>query len=432
MVSSFTRSLLRKILSPLTLNGPYRLKIVFADGSSIASAEGDTLPDVTLVFKTPRAEKRSLLFFYQGVIEAYIDEEIDITGDQAFAKLAEITHAAFPGARQGKMPTNPIMWVRQVVQEARQNNRSIRRAIENAEFHYGLDPRFFELKLGETVGYSEGYWTAGTETLDQAKYNLYEYACRKLRLKPGDRVLEVGSGWGYLPLLMAKKYGAHVTIYNPVQRQNEYMRERFREHGMSEHIELIDKEHRHIAAQPGAFDKFVSIGIQEHAGKDNYRSWVECIATALRPGGIGLISATTFMHKEMTNFLTLKYIFPGGHVPSLPRTLQQMDKCGLSFVEIENLWPHYQKTLAVWRENLDRYWHEIQKLDPRTFNESFRRRWIFYLEGTIEGFVYAIDLAHIVFTKGRGDELYPQDRGIAHREAEFATGSQSVVCYPKT
>lgn len=424
------RRALRGLLGALCRSRAYRLRIIFADGSILTNYEDGPDPEIEIRFKNTHAERRAFLYFYHGLFEAYFDQEVEITGERPLAKIAQMGHDALVSRRTGGIPTNPLVWLRQVVHEYRRDNRRLKIAKENADFHYSLDPRFFEYKLGTTVGYSEGYWPPGTQTLDQAKYNNYEYICRKLRLKPGDRVLEVGSGWGYMPILMAKKYGAHVTVYNPVRRQNDYMRERFAQYGLEGSVRLVEKDHREIAGEPAAFDKFVSIGVQEHAGHRCYRLWMESIAAALKPGGIGVISTTTMMRKIMTNFLITRYIFPGGHIPSLPEMLRTMDDCGLMLVEIEFLWPHYKRTLGEWANNFERHWPEIHALDPDTFNERFRRRWRLYLEGTMENFDYALDLSHIIFTNGRAEGAYDLTHDAYRREAEFATGDMLVEAYP--
>jgi len=329
-------------------------------------------------------------------------------------------------AARRAMPINPIVHARQLAHEWRTNNRNRAQARRNAEFHYTIDRRFFEHMLGPTLGYSEGYWAEGTQTLDQAKHNNYEYICRKLRLTPGERVLEVGSGWGYMPILMAKNYGVDVTVYNPVKAQNDFMRARFARQGVADRVRLVDGDHRDIADEPGGYDKFVSIGVQEHAGKDCYRSWIDSAAVALKPGGLGAISTTTLMHRELTNSIVTRYIFPGGHIPSLPLMLQIMNECGLSLIDLESLWPHYRDTLACWLDNFETHWNESRALDPAFFDEKFRRRWSYYLEGTIENFQYALDLSHVVFVKGRPVDIYDPARKPAREEAAFVTGTAPV------
>jgi cyclopropane-fatty-acyl-phospholipid synthase len=428
------RFLLRKIFARLG-RGPHdkKLRVVFADGSVYQNFSGDGPSDATVRFRSRWAEWYALIFFYEGLLEAYVNEEVDIEGERPLAALAEMGHrlGIVPAAFWQRLLRNPLNATRQWVQELRQNNTSRAQSIRNADFHYGFHPALFEQMLGDTVGYSEGLWAPDTTTLDQAKFNNYEYICRKLCLAPGLRVLEVGAGWGYMPIYMAKRYGAEVTVYNPVRRQNDYMRERFHRHGLGDRIRLIEGDHRDIAREAGAFDRFVSIGVHEHAGysRRQYRLWAESIAAALKTGGIGVVSTTSFMLRQMTNFVSLKYIFPGGHLPCLGDTLAAFDRAGLTLVEVENLWPHYQRTLVEWRKNFGERWPEIQKADPAVFNERFRRRWQMYLEGTYEVFRDSLDLSHIVFTKGRGADFYPRLRGANHVEAELIGGKTDPECY---
>jgi len=400
----------------------YRVRVTYADGSRRNFYDGHDEPEIHIVFKTARAERRSVLQFYQGLVEAYIDEEVDFIGDQPFRKLVEIGDAVLenPTGRRGwgaaLFGKNPIVFAKQVWQEMRQNNRSRAQAERNAIHHYGLAPEFFHCLLGDTIGYSEGYWPAGTATLNQAKHNLYDYVARKLRLEPGHKVVEVGAGWGYLPLLMARDHGAEVTVYNPVPRQNDYMRQRFARHGFGDSIRILERDHRDLKAEPNAYDRYVSIGVYEHAGKDGSRDWIESIATALKPGGLGLISTTAKMRQEMTDYLTLKYIFPGGRVPSLPVTLGVMRECGLTIVDLENLWPHYARTARCWLDTLDREWQSIQNVDPAVFTERFRRTWTMYLSGISNTFRSNLELVHILFMKGRDERSHPWDRQYMYRD----------------
>ncbi|GBD44701.1 Cyclopropane-fatty-acyl-phospholipid synthase [bacterium HR40] len=397
------------------------LEVEWANGERSRYFAGAAAADVRIRFRTPRAERRSFWRFYQGLFESYIDQEVDFEGDRPIVQLARLGHDAL-GSRYARGPLaavlmrNPWVTLQQVLQEWRQSNRDLARAQANAIYHYGLDPRFFEYLLGETVGYSEGYWPPGTNSLDQAKVQNYDYIARKMRLAPGLEVVEVGAGWGYMPLLMRKRYGCHVTVYNPVPRQNAYMAERFRRHGAAD-IRILEKDHRQLVEEPERYDRYVSIGVYEHVGYHGYASWIRSIAVCLKPGGIGVLSSTFKMVREMTEYLTLKYIFPGGHLPSLPLTLRMMDRFGLNVLDVENLWPHYQKTVACWLTNLERHWAEIQALDPDVFDERFRRIWTLYLSGTVETFESGLDLCHIVFVKGRRPEGWAPTRDFLYDPA---------------
>jgi len=412
-------------------DGP-ALSVIFADGSAYKNRPGEK-HRVLIRFKTRRAEWYAFLFFFEGLFESYIDGQVDLEGDQPIITLARMGHGIdlVPAAFWENLLRNPLNALRQAVQEWRQNNTNRAQAVCNAEFHYSLHPALFEHMLGETVGYSEGLWTADTKTLTQAKFNNYEYICWKLRLEPGMKVLEVGPGWGYMPIYMTKRYGVDVTVYNPVRRQNDYMRERFRRHGVGDKIRLVEGDHRDIAQERGRFDRFVSIGVHEHAGYSlrQYQLWAGSIAAALKDGGVGVVSTSSFMLRQMTNLLTLKYIFPGGHLPSLPDTLAAFDRSGLMLVEVENLWPHYQRTVDQWRQNFASHWSEIQKHDPAIFTERFRRAWTMYLEGTVEVFRDSLDLSHIVFTKGRNANYYPLGRNADRAAGALIGGEMQPESY---
>ena len=401
--------------------GKYRVRVTYADGSRRDFYAGGEAPDIHIVFKTARAERRAVLQFYQGLIEAYIDGEVDLLGEQAFRRLVEIADTILenPGGRRSRAATlfgkNPIVCIKQVLQEARQDNGSFANARQNAIAHYGHAPEFYEVLLGDTVGYSEGYWPDGTETLNQAKHNFYDYIARKLHIEPGHKVVEVGSGWGYLPMILARDYGAEVTVYNPIPRQNDYMRRRFARHGLGDAIRIVEKDHRQIQEAPNTFDRYVSIGVYEHAGRRHYRSWLDSIAATLKPNGLGLISTTAKMRREMTDYLTLKYVFPGGNVPSLPHTLAAMRERGLTTLDVENLWPHYARTARCWLERLECEWQNIQKIDPAFFTERFRRIWTMYLSGISNTFHANLELVHIVFMKGRDENAYPWSRDYMYR-----------------
>lgn len=419
------RFALKQIFSHMMKRAPlYDLRLSFADGSHVDFFTKGVEPEVEIIFKSTAAERHSAVQFYAGLFDAYVEREVDILGDAAVTKIAEIGRASIKN-KSGSvlvdrlLGANPIIKIKQILQEARQDNRDKLQAKANAIHHYSLDPAFFEILLGDTVGYSEGYWPSGTKTLNEAKRNNYDYIARKMSIRPGQKVVEVGSGWGYMPMLMADAFGAAVTVYNPVPRQNEYMRARFERNGFGGRIRILEKDHRDIAEEPETYDRYVSIGVYEHAGKDGYDSWIGSIATALKPGGIGVISTTGFLTKTLTEYLTLKYIFPGGHLPSLPLTLETMNSQGLTLLDVECLRPHYQRTVAEWLTRLERRWNEIQAIDPGKFDERFRRIWTMYLAGTTQVFGTSLDLYHIVFMKGRDESAYPITRDIVREGFEI-------------
>jgi cyclopropane-fatty-acyl-phospholipid synthase len=219
-----------------------------------------------------------------------------------------------------------------------------------------------------------------------------------------------------MAMLAAEKYGADVTGYGLVRAQNDGMRMLMRSRNFRGKLELVEKDHRELAGEPSAYDRFVSIGVHEHAGRDCNEQWIRSIAVGLRPGGIGLISATFNMKKRPTNYCTIKHIFPGGYIPSLAETLILMEKYGLDVREVENRSYHYHRTVEQWLANFETHWERIRALDPVRFAEKFRRTWLFYLGGAAETFEAAreiINCYHVTFVKGhfaRSGRSSPGDR----------------------
>jgi cyclopropane-fatty-acyl-phospholipid synthase len=375
----------------------YHLRVVFSDGSLHDSTRIGA-PDVTIVFHNRRAEWRMAFGGAFEFLESYFEGDVDIVGEHGLRRLIDLGYRKPFGRFE-----HPWTHLKRRILEWRQNNRSFARARRNAAFHYGLPAELFHLVLGSTYGYSEGFWTEGTRTLDEAQHENFDRICRKLQLRPGLRLVEVGPGWGYLSMLAAQKYGADVTAYGLVPSQNDAMRLLMRSRGFRGKLTLVERDHRELANESSGYDRFASVGVHEHAGRDCNEQWIRSIAAGLRPGGIGLISATFNMRKRPTNYCTIKHIFPGGYIPSLAETLTLMERYGLDVRAIENLSYHYRRTVEQWLANFEAQWARIRAIDPVRFNEKFRRAWLFYLGGAAETFEAArevINCYHITFVKG--------------------------------
>lgn len=393
------RSLLRSLFERVGRGRPEVIAVRFADGSTWRNAEGE--PAVTIVFRTRAAEARTLLLGYVGFFEAYFDRQVDILGEDAVGRLMRMAYGS-----AYRYQANPIVTLMRRWREWRDDNRDEAAARANARRHYGLPHAFFALMLGEECLYAEGIWDEGATTLAEAERHRCEAICRTLQLRPGERLVEVGSGWGEMALHAAERHGVEVVNYGLVPEQNAVMAERIRRRGLEGRVTIVEKDHRALRDEPGRYDKYLSVGVYEHAGERWQPAWIESIAAALKPGGMGLISTTSYLSQFSTEYLTLKYVFPGGSVPSLPRALELLDRNGLHVVRVEELGWHYQRTAACWLANVEAHWDEIAALDPRRFDEKFRRIWTWYLHGVIEGFRPAgggLNLHHILVTKGKGE-----------------------------
>jgi cyclopropane-fatty-acyl-phospholipid synthase len=411
------RALIRRIVDSVADRGKHRLRVVFADGRTQHST-GCGTPDVTIVLRTRAAEWRMALGGVFEFLEAYFDGDIDILGDQGLRRLVGLGYQQPFGRLE-----HPVTLVKRRYLEWRQSNRSIAQAKRNATFHYGLPAEFFHLLLGDTYGYSEGSWTRDTHTLDAAQHDNFDLICRKLQLRPGDRLVEVGPGWGYMAMLAAEKYGADVTAYGLVESQNAAMRALMASRGFRGKLTLVEKDHRELADEPAKYDRFVSVGVHEHAGRDCNRQWIRSIAVALRPGGLGVISSTFNVRKRPTNYCTIKHIFPGGYIPSLAETLILMEQHGLDVRTVENRSAHYQRSVVQWLRNFEAHWERIRAIDPARFNEKFRRTWQFYLAGAAETFQAAreiINCYHITFVKGRLGQESHTSPPHGHREGDVS------------
>lgn len=391
------RSVIRRIVDSVAAGQKYHLKVVFSDNSIYESTRlGD--PDVTIVFRRRSAEWRMVLGGMFEFLEAHFAGEIDIVGEQGLRRLVNIGYRKPYGRFE-----HPVTFVKRRLLEWRQNNRNVAQAKRNAIFHYGLPTEFFRLVLGDTYGYTEGFWKEDTHALDEAQHNNFDLICQKLRINPGDKLVEIGPGWGYLAMLAAEKYSADVTAYGLVPSQNDAMRMLMRARDFRGKLALVEKDHRELANEPSAYDRFVSVGVHEHAGRDCNEQWIRSIAIGLRPGGIGFISATFNMRKRPTNYCTIKHIFPGGYIPSLAETLILLEKYGLDVRAVENLSYHYHRTVDQWLKNFEANWARIRALDPGRFDEKFRRCWQFYLGGAAETFEAEreiINCYHVTFVKG--------------------------------
>ncbi len=249
------------------------------------------------------------------------------------------------------------------------NMQSKRRSHEVAEKHYDLGNEFYEYMLGKHMQYTCAYWKAA-DNLEQAQENKLDLVCRKLQLKPGDKVLELGSGWGGFAKHAAEKYGCEVTAYNISKEQVAYSREYTK--GLP--VTFVQEDYREAN---GTFDKVVAIGVFEHVGYKNYRGLMEIAHRVLPDHGMALfhtIGRNTTAHT--TDPFINKYIFPGGMLPSIAQVGSSFEKLFV-MEDWHNFGPYYDKTLMAWDENFTNNWDKVKGADGK--DEHFYRMWRYYL-----------------------------------------------------
>lgn len=255
------------------------------------------------------------------------------------------------------------------------NRQSIKRAKKNAEHHYNIGNDLYELMLDTRMIYSCGYWK-GARTLDQAQENKLDLICRKLQLKKGMTLLDIGCGWGGFSEFAARNYGVKVTGISPAAEQVKKAKERTK--GLN--VTILQKDYRHMT---GKFDRIVSIGMLEHVGLKNYGPFFEKCNELLKPGGMMLhhtIGSNT--PQDFSSFQWIdKYIFPGGYVPTMSELLTPAQKY-FSIEDVQNFGPDYDKTLMAWHKNFVKNYPKIKD----KYDERFYRMWEYYLLMCAAGF----------------------------------------------
>ncbi len=402
-------TLLRRIIEAIGRSTKVCFHTTFADGSTLQNRDGTPL--VKLHFKTAGAQWNAILFGHVGMLESYFDQTLDVEGDLGplFAIGFESGFDRSPG---------PLVWLRNQWHELLFGNRSIEQAKINARFHYGLGADFYGYWLDEPLMmYTCAYWKPGTRTVAEAQRNKIDHVCRKIQLKPGESVVDIGCGFGGFMFRAWENYGARVCGVNTTTEQVEWLQAQIEQRGLSDKLEVREADFREVHAQ---FDKVVSIGVLEHAGRDQLKSVVKAHADFLKPGGLGMLHFIGHVGVRDTEFYIRKHVFPGGWIPSLAETISAMEECGLEIVDIENLRRHYAHTLDAWTERFDANWEKIRALDAKRFDERFRRVWRTYLVSCAEMFRSAHSRTHlfqIVYSKGNTNkDNYPMSRAFLYAD----------------
>lgn len=381
--------LLKFVLSRFIRKGS--LTVTTASGRSFTVGNGIG-EHAAVRFLTATAERRLLFDPELALGEIYMDGEFVIEQGTIADVLAIGLDQPDPSPRWAKLR----FWQRYLTRHFQQFNTH-RRSKRNIERHYDLDGRLYSLFLDSDKQYSCAYFETPDMTLDDAQLAKKRHIAAKLLVKPGQRVLDIGSGWGGLGLYLAEVAAANVTGVTLSQEQLQISNARATEKGLGNSARFLLQDYRDI---PGPFDRIVSVGMFEHVGVDYYDRFFKRCAELLTDDGVMLLHAIGRSEGPgITNPWVAKYIFPGGYIPALSEVLPAIERSGLLVDDIEILRLHYAETLKAWRERFLARREEAARL----YDERFVRMWEFYLAASEMSFrKQGMMVFHIQISKRQG------------------------------
>ncbi|MBU6462567.1 MAG: class I SAM-dependent methyltransferase [Bradyrhizobium sp.] len=356
---------------------PLPLRLVFRDGHHFDFAAA---PTVTLVLHSNEPVRALLKGDFQRLGDAYVNGAISVEGNIDDVLAIGISLAE----RFGRLPM-----FQRVAKLARfiPRSRSADLDAANVQHHYDVGNDFYRLWLDERMIYSCAYFKTGVEDIHTAQRQKLDHLCRKLMLRPGERLLDVGCGWGSLLIWAATHYGIRGVGITLSERQYSYAKELVAASAVADRIEIRLQHYRELR-NDAPYDKIVSVGMYEHVGLENLSSYFSTIADTLSAGGAFLNHGIVATDPEGRprgpaggEFID-RYVFPGGAVPHLARVLVELSRVGLEFADAEDLRPHYARTLQHWSRRLEAHQNEaIQAAGEKRF-----RIWRVFLAGMARAF----------------------------------------------
>jgi cyclopropane-fatty-acyl-phospholipid synthase len=294
----------------------------------------------------------------------------------------------------------------------RPRSGSMASARENIHSHYDVGNDFYKLWLDEQMVYTCAYFPTPEIALEEAQIAKMDLVCRKLRLRPGERVVEAGCGWGALAFHMARNFGVKVRAFNISKAQLALARERAVREGLQDAVEFVEADYREIS---GTYDAFVSVGMLEHVGPQHYRELGQIMDRCLSDDGRGLIHTIGFDRPGRLNAWIERRIFPGARPPSLGEMMPLFGPNGFSILDVENIRQHYALTLRHWLERFNAAQDEVLEM----FDPEFVRAWRFYLVSSQTAFTTGhLQLFQVLFARKGCNEI-PWTRAHLYRDGGF-------------
>lgn len=376
-------------LPPVLRDLQLPLRLLLWDGKEIELGPN---PTVTMTVKDPNLVSLLARPSLGTLGTAYVEGRLELSGPMLeVIRVGDALSAALAGDEEDVVP------------ERQSHDKATDAAA--ISYHYDLSNDFYSLWLDREMVYSCAYFPTGTEDLDKAQRAKLHHLCRKLRLKAGEYLLDVGCGWGGLARFAAREYGARVLGITLSREQLALGRKRVKAEGLADQVELRLLDYRDLP-QDGRFDKAVSVGMFEHVGHANLPVYCQRLFGAVRDGGLIMNHGITARHPDgrpvgrgAGEFID-RYVFPHGELPHLSTMIAELSLAGMEVVDVESLRLHYARTLEFWSANLEANLAKAAKLVP----EQALRIWRLYLAGCAHGFQKGwINLHQILALKPHAD-----------------------------
>lgn len=360
--------------------------VKFWDGEEVTYGNGES--NFKIILNEPLTVTDIIMNPSLTFGEAYMNKQLDIEGsiEKVIESLYNNSKSFLRDKEKYKKILNPI-------------KNTMKKSKENISHHYDIGNDFYKLWLDKTMTYSCGYFKSETDTLEEAQANKVDYILKKLNLKQGGTLLDIGCGWGELIISAAKKYGVHAMGVTLSSEQLETVNKRIKKEGLEDLVEVQLTDYRQITGR--TFDRIVSVGMIEHVGKEYLSEYFSVINKLLTEGGISLLHCITSLRGGNDPWID-KYIFPGGYIPSMNELVGSITEESFRLMDLESLRRHYVKTLEHWAANFENSIESIGKIK----DEKFIRMWRLYLNSCAGSFLSGnIDVHQFVFSKGVTEDV---------------------------
>jgi cyclopropane-fatty-acyl-phospholipid synthase len=370
------------------------IKVRYWDG--LESQYGNGEPTFKFIFnKEPSLSDLNDVSLVLG--ELYMDGILDYEGKfDNLLQIMEMNKALFSSKQSTmkKIFTTAVKSLASVADKMEQKR--------NIHTHYDLGNDFFSLWLDKSMCYSCAYFKTPQDSLYDAQIQKLDLILKKLRLEPGQKLLDIGCGWGSLIIRAAEKFGVKALGITLSEEQYASVTKRIRDAGMTNLVDVKLVNYLDLNPKEYQFDRIVSVGMFEHVGKDYLGKYMQKVNELLLPGGLSMLHTLINQQEVITNAWVKRYIFPGGYIPSLRETYHLLPDFDFRVIHDESLRMHYVKTLEYWYQNF------TQQLDNvyQKFDERFVRMWSLYLQGSAAILRTGnLDLHQILFSKGPINDL---------------------------